>query len=114
MDPIKTSNQFFNPAAYDCEVYGFYEELIEETPGTAFGFRLLGTRPVGGLPDRPVGSDGLRTITITEPIILSKGHKLNVRYAASKDRPLVCRSMIQPLCGPPKKTKIWNEKHSTT
>jgi hypothetical protein len=52
---VTESNQFFNPDHYDTHVVGFVEELVMSTE-TAYGWKMLGTRRLPGLPDRPIGS----------------------------------------------------------
>lgn len=100
MTPIKTGNEFFDPEAYDCEVLGFFEELVMQTvPGeTSFGWKMLGCRRLPGLPDRPIGSAGTKMITIIETMTLENGHK-TVIVRASKKKPLTCQATIQPICG---------------
>jgi hypothetical protein len=94
-------NQFFNPAHYDTEVFGFFEELIALDPSSSFGFRTLGTRQLSGLPSRAIGAPGRILIELTEPTMLQKGHKTSL-VKASKAKPVKCYSMIQPICGPRK------------
>jgi hypothetical protein len=100
MNAITDSNEFFNPEDYDTHILAFVEELVMQTvPGeSSFGWKMLGTRRLPGLPDRPIGSPGLKMVTITETVTLQNGHK-TVTYRASKKKPLYCQAMIQPICG---------------
>jgi hypothetical protein len=98
---VTESNQFFNPDHYDTHVVGFVEELVMSTE-TAYGWKMLGTRRLPGLPDRPIGSPGTIMITITEDQTLQSGHK-TVRVRASKKHPILCQATIQPICGKFKK-----------
>lgn len=97
MNIVTESNQFFNPADYDTVIHGFVEELVMAT-GTAYGWQMLGTRRLPGLPDRPIGSPGTIMVTITETQVLQSGHK-TVTVRASKQKPVVCQATIQPICG---------------
>lgn len=94
---VTESNEFFNPEQYDTVILGFIEELVVSS-GSAFGWKMIGTRRLPGLPDRPIGSPGTKMVTITETVTLQNGHK-SVTYRASKKNPLVCQATIQPICG---------------
>lgn len=97
---VTESNQFFNPEHYDTVIHWFVEELVmQQVPGeSAFGWKMLGTRRLPGLPDRPIGSPGTKMVTITETVTLQNGHK-TVTYKATKKKPLICQATIQPICG---------------
>lgn len=98
---VTESNKFFHPDHYDTVIHFFVEELVMAT-GTAYGWKCIGSRRLPGLPDRPIGSPGMITITITEDQVLQSGHK-TVKVRASQKRPIVCQATIQPICGKFKK-----------
>ena len=106
---VTQSNEHFNPDAFDTEVHGFCEELIALAPGTAYGFQLLGVRSLPGLPDRPMGSQGMITYELTAPVTLRKGHK-EIQVKASKAKPIVVRSMLQAVCGRLKKPYAFTQR----
>lgn len=96
--PITEKNEFFDPAAFDSEVLGFYEEYVSEDPSSGYGYKLLGIRPFTTLPTRALGVAGVKEVTFTENIELHKGHKL-VTLKASKKRPVKAFAMIQIIGG---------------
>jgi|KBSSwiStaDraftv2_1062776.scaffolds.fasta_scaffold2271502_2 hypothetical protein len=83
---------FFNPADCPFEVLGYREDLMDAMTG-----KLLGTREIPE-PDRPLGSNGMKEYTITEAIVLKRGHKEFI-LKASPQRPKRVVGMIQILCG---------------
>lgn len=60
-------SEFFNPDDFDCEVVGFIEEFDDVETGKSIGSRRIVK------PDRPLGSPGRKTYTLTEPLHLVKG-----------------------------------------
>jgi hypothetical protein len=98
MNKITEKNQFCDPARYDTEVLGFFEELTAFDSSSALGFRFLGTRRLPGLPTRPLGSDGRVIVTLTGAITLQKGFKSNT-IRIKKGQKIQCYSMLQPICG---------------
>jgi len=91
-------NPFFNPEDCPFEVLGFREDLMDAVTGV-----MLGTREITE-PDRPLGSNGVKEYTITETIVLKKGHK-EFTLKASPQRPRRVLGMIQILCGKTKGKK---------
>lgn len=77
----------------DFETLGYIEQLQEnEHP-----FRVLGDRRVE-TPNRILGIQGQILLTITENLVLTKGHR-EVTLKASPKRPRVVRATLQRLCG---------------
>ncbi len=91
-------NSFFDPADSPFEVLGFFEEYIAEAVGgnwnKVLGWKVL---DVDSAP-RPLGSDGRKVVTLTEPIVLKHGMKF-VTVKASPQRPVHVITMVQALCG---------------
>jgi len=87
--------QLLNDCPY--EIVGFYEEFIALDLLTGYGARTLGTRRVETL-DRVLGAAGRTELTLTEPLVLTKGAK-QVTVKASKENPVKVAAMLQILCG---------------
>jgi len=95
-------NQFCNPADYEWEVLGFFEEYLQvglEWP------KLLGCAM---LPDnqapRALGSAGQISRTLTAPVELKRGAK-TILVKASPQKPIHVKCMVQAICGKRKGTK---------
>lgn len=89
--PIEAT-EFFDPAAYPFETFGMAEELTDMTTLKCVGIRRVPKA------DRPLGSQGWKIHTITEPIQVAQGHKTAI-LKASPAKPLVLRGHLFPLCG---------------
>lgn len=76
------------------EHLGWYEDLQENR----HPFRLLGSRRVENPTGRKCGYDGQQVYSLTETVVLKKGHK-EVTVKASPQRPVEVRTTLQILCG---------------
>ena len=81
------------------ELLGYYEEYWEET-GSGYskclGMRRLQTANVN--LSRQLGPQGREEVTLTEPLLLIKGHRF-IPVKASAKRPRKCFTMLQKLEG---------------
>ena len=89
------------PVSDSFEVHGYFEEFVCAETYKFLGIRLLSE------PGRALGSDGMVTLTITEPLQLLKGYKcVPITILASPEQPRRVIAMVQAICG---KTKRTNE-----
>lgn len=91
-------NEFFNPDECPFEVLGFFEDIVDIETNKCYGHRRLEA------PTRPTGSDGMLEFTITEDLVLTKGHR-TVVLKASPEKPRRVFGVIRILCGHVKNKK---------
>lgn len=84
-DPQHTSTTF--------ETLGHFEVVTDTTTG-----QILGTRNVTPAPGRVCGFHGKLEVVLTEPTVLTRGHK-TVTVKASRKAPLRVTTELQITCG---------------
>lgn len=92
MEAIHLKNEWIDTDAFDCEVVGFFEEIMDSKKGKMLGVILHTTL------DRPLGARGRKDFELTAPTEMRRGHKM-VIVKASPQRPVKVWGMMQPLCG---------------
>lgn len=82
------------------EIHGYFETLHEIATNKTLGTRRLTAEEwaLAVAAGRRLGVDGEIIVTLTAPIVLSRGVK-DVTITASPKKPRRCYSTLRPICG---------------
>ncbi len=75
------------------QIHGYFETLHEISTN-----KTLGTRKVEYNLARGTGEASGMKVELTAPFVLDRGPKTK-RFTASKEKPRICWSTINPICG---------------
>jgi hypothetical protein len=74
-------------------IHGYFETLHEIASN-----KTLGTRECEKPESRELGEAGATTVRLTQDFTLDRGPKKKL-FRASEHRPIICTSIINPICG---------------